>query len=609
MVTAIHKEQGLLFVAGDAQVAVWGLQNGIVGTRSGSTLDYDPTVWKQKTKYMASIEPMAVYENKKPRLLTCDQSTKTTRFFVQGSDDFTCDVYSASACMPGKLALENTNPGALLLVPGAEEVAVSVMHDDKVNCMTVSVTEEKKKTITEKVGSFPCTAKEQEVIQPERNDPYLITACDDGQIFMWDLEGADKGQIVQEMRSLQTFEMLFPPILMIVGMLQINSFAFTSPIPWPEPLHSFMYALHKIVLWDFAWLLSSGAKMGATKFWEEMVVVAFTIATFVIFALAGVPQKLDGQVRDSLSYARGKTKDGQPREKTGFGPLRLKAKLTRLLRNIVYLFMELTSTVFVAPICMKVAQATGCYRPFGTPWTDYLGNPNHRIRLSAVPEIKCMEGPHMILFIFLLIFFIPFVMTLIPFATCSGDARYVPTQAIWLSKGIKKTWHAAAHRKASSLHMGWLHLYPENAFVTLLSDLLAKVILPFIACQNTTRPIVQMVLLWAACVGIHVQALIWAPYIDRKFCCLVQDLKLFNAYTAFCGLIAAFGNNRKSLTSTVFWIIFMIVVLVLLVTQMLVIKRGHLKVRKLVPEKSSSDRKTVERPNDRLGVSMTDAKD
>jgi len=224
------------------------------------------------------------------------------------------------------------------------------------------------------------------------------------------------------------------------------------------------------------------------------------------------------------------------------------ARAIKFALDTTELIILLLSTVLVAPMINLCASSFHCIRD-GGDWTDALTfNQHDTIHMSGAPHIMCWKGDHLKLVTALIILVPMFLFVLIPFAVTAGHAEYVPRATlydpyIWREHNA---WRAAALRKATTLHLDFLHPNPEHAFRTLLSETIAKVLLPIFTVLTREQALLQMVLVSMIGIGMLVHSIRYPPFVERSFCLTVQYVKFFTAGTMLVGLFTVIYNQPQS---------------------------------------------------------------
>lgn len=137
-----------------------------------------------------------------------------------------------------------------------------------------------------------------------------------------------------------------------------------------------------------------------------------------------------------------------------------------------------------------------------------------------------------------------YIACLVPYAMVGGDAHYIPNGELFNTS----FWSKAAVRKATDLHLAFLHPEPIHAVITMQVDLFAKISLPVLTTLTAQKPRTQMILVTLIGLIMWVNSIIHAPYVERKFCVFVQNLKLFTLVAFLSGCFTVFLQDKASHT-------------------------------------------------------------
>jgi len=274
------------------------------------------------------------------------------------------------------------------------------------------------------------------------------------------------------------------------------------------------------------------------------------ISTFIAISFLGLGEFMDDMVAKCTNWKRFRS------EKNRAGPAHLVMKALSVVRGGIYGFMQLAATLLVVPIMKVAAKAFHC-----------LGDP---AVVHMAPTVHCWEGTHLKLVIALAILLPAFMYTLLPIAAVGGDSHYVPSSSLFQYQfwKPKNPWRLAAARKATTLYMDSLHLHPGHAFGWLSAELFGKIFIPVVATLAHSRPRLQMCLITAINIFVWVLSLRHAPYLDRKFCVVVQDFKLLICVSSATGIFTTLRNDTHSFLPVFILMGAFVLVLVLMVVQM-----------------------------------------
>eukprot|EP00932_Pfiesteria_piscicida_P008518 SRR837773.1896.p3 GENE.SRR837773.1896~~SRR837773.1896.p3 ORF type:complete len:164 (+),score=54.26 SRR837773.1896:531-1022(+) len=96
------------------------------------------------------------------------------------------------------------------------------------------------------------------------------------------------------------------------------------------------------------------------------------------------------------------------------------------------------------------------------------------------------------------------------------------------------------------MHLGFLHPTPSAAFLTLSVELFGKVFLPVITTWTTHLPLLQMSLVTVIGAKLWLVSILRAPYVDRKWTVLVQNLKLIIFMAMAVGAVTVYVDDPES---------------------------------------------------------------
>jgi len=544
----------LLFVEGGKYVAVWSLNKGRVGINCNGRLDYGKK-WEDARACFAQnaspcIPALGVYRQGEEAMagLDVDQS-ESTSFAIQVSGNFTCSMWNLEGVPSNRyLLLEPPEPANLLIMPGRETLLLDLQHPSKVCKMRV------KHDPDDACGAA------------------LLTACDNGTVFTWDLEGFDKGQIMSELRSLSAREIMWTPFMMLVSAAQVLSFTFGPSIEWRHELKRPVHVVHKIMLLDFEYSIDVDQEM---LFWGQTYGMMGVMCLFMFWAMTGAPQIVDGlsgMLQDTDMF------EG---EESKYGFCHLVVAGLQATKKFIFVVMQLFTTVLVAPSIMTMAKAVDCVSKHGG---NALETHLDHMVLEKAPSIQCYKGDHLRLTVLVVLVIIPYVVMLIPFASVQGDCNYMPRSTLY----SWRAWMPAARRKATNKNLGFLHQVPDRAFHNLVLETGQKIISPVIVSWMTAKPRTQMGLVSLVNIVIYALVLTWPPFIEEKFCVQVQHVKLLAVLVSLSGFVAACLNDPDSFIPVVLLAASLGVVIVAMVYSMLTVPARRPAVRVFTIEGDTS---------------------
>eukprot|EP00929_Paragymnodinium_shiwhaense_P088644 TRINITY_DN4894_c0_g1_i1.p1 TRINITY_DN4894_c0_g1~~TRINITY_DN4894_c0_g1_i1.p1 ORF type:complete len:1129 (-),score=170.42 TRINITY_DN4894_c0_g1_i1:178-3564(-) len=533
----------------ESWVAVWYVNDGRVldtlTKRERQRENWEKALKKYKEDERMAVKPITAYRfGCKTRLTAADKDPKATGFVVDMRGDFRATLWEFEGCSPGNLAMNAPTPATLLKMSGYQGKDMELDHKSKVTALDLKRTKE---------------------------GPWLLTACEDGTVLCWDLEGSDKGQVVAEVRSLSYSEIILPPVLRLITTFQVLSFAFGPRIPGVKP--EIRKDLHDCTTGDFAVPLVKAQFHveipNAAVFWVKTEVLRVIMLLFILFALSGAPELCTAALRNlemNESYKTETVKDHR------FGPMRFLHRLVRGMQGFINLFIKLCTTVLVVPIANALANAVDCTHD-DTGFNDYGRAPcflSGDCFLEKANTITCYRNEHLKLVLTMVVLVPMYFFLLVPYAVCSGDAKYVPRSTlydfnIWEEDNM---WRKAAVRKATSIYLGILHPDPKFAFATLLFELVFTTMLPVINILCSHFPKSQMVLLFLANVLAVLKSTFLPPFKSGRYNLIVRSLEVTILNASLCGLIMAFMDEDSNIPFYYFSASFMIV-LVMVVVQLL----------------------------------------
>lgn len=560
------REQAMVFLTGfemvpdplkpgeltkQGRVASWCLRDGILGVNQEHGVSFDAEhLGESSAAHKASsqkraaesamdvrptdLEPLCIYEQEGFDL-DIDKSGYSTSFATQlRNDRTTVDMWMLEAVPEHKLVVAPDGPQNLLLCPGSETTELQMSHCGPVLAMQVIDT---------------------------GKDSVLISGCEDGCAYMWDLGGADRGQIFAEARSLGAFELIYPPLNVIITAFQLFKFAFRPPSGDGTDDTKMATEMHHVALLKYFNFDCSRE----TLFLPELMVVCGFMAVFLLIALLGLDEFMDRVVARAYDLPMYKA------ERLSFAPAHLLVKLLSSVRNFTYLVMQLGSTVLVVPIVQIIAGAAHCSES-----ADYGG-----LVVSNAPHIQCLQHKHLQILAVLGALVPLYLFLLMPFAVVAGDALYVPSESMfeWRFWQEGHPWKKAAARKATTVHQAVWHLNPRYAFMTLLVELIGKIMMPIIATVAKSIPLLQMALIVTTNLGMWVSTMVYAPYVDRKFSVLLQDTRLTVFCASVAGLLTVAMNDEASKVPIIALSVLVGITCLVLVVQLFLIPSSKPKAR------------------------------
>merc|ERR1712032_369264 len=303
-------------------------------------------------------------------------------------------------------------------------------------------------------------------------------------------------------------------------------------------------------------------------FWIKSWTVVGLMSFFIIFAACDFPHWIDKAIRglQDFHHFRAETKRGAT---NGFSHLVL--KVLKAQKFMIYRLIEFVSTLLISTICLAVAQALDCNPGEGeletVKFVEKYGN-----------RIECYTGIHRALWLCLCPITLLYFFLLVPYATCAGDASYVPHSTLrdfrfWREESM---WKQAAKRKATDVNLGFLHPMPDNAFRTLAVDLFVKIALPIITTETHGYPEVFMVL--AVGVVQLYDVCMYQPYVEEKFSAVLICLKMASVSAMSTGLLTLYVNDRTSIVPMMVLVVLLLVILALFIYSMFKLSFRHARV-------------------------------
>eukprot|EP00931_Biecheleriopsis_adriatica_P101143 TRINITY_DN76351_c0_g1_i1.p1 TRINITY_DN76351_c0_g1~~TRINITY_DN76351_c0_g1_i1.p1 ORF type:complete len:989 (+),score=159.06 TRINITY_DN76351_c0_g1_i1:48-2969(+) len=527
----VNKFNGsLLFAATPSSVAVWFVDDGMV-TGTGS-LDRQERLagWRKALdKYKdkgIGIAPVSVY-GQSGQLLDIDQSGEDTVFAIGLNGDFTCSVWNLRGVDPQRLSVKPSSPASVLVKAGCEKIQLELLHPSQVcDCRVF----EDPEGDSDKAGTGGA------------GGPALVVGCKDGTVFVWDLEGSDKGQVYAQMRSLHLLDFL-PVVLLFIGFVQVLSYAFGPTIPWREEVKTPATKVKRWTLFDWSYELEISRE---AIFWPQIMCVMVLQLVCICFALLGAHQSLEELKRSIQNSAQYKS---ETKQASCCAPFHGMLRIVQGIHNLVKLISLAVSSVAVVPITQVIASAFDCVPDDLSHESESCVLNNITCHLASAPTVECYEGNHWRLVMMLSILTPVSLFLLIPFAACGGDIAYVPRETIYDFKFWREDsmWRSAAKRKATVLSLSFMHPYPENFFRSQLAELFIKIALPVIQTENTRYPFRQMLLVLVVSVLSAAGAIFYPPFLEPKYLAATQTLKVFTAIVMAIGLLTVYLHDPHSM--------------------------------------------------------------
>eukprot|EP00929_Paragymnodinium_shiwhaense_P036114 TRINITY_DN19403_c0_g1_i2.p1 TRINITY_DN19403_c0_g1~~TRINITY_DN19403_c0_g1_i2.p1 ORF type:complete len:1109 (+),score=182.23 TRINITY_DN19403_c0_g1_i2:90-3416(+) len=526
---------GLLFATGvegddsgdgDCWTGVWYINDGkVLGTVTDKEKDY---IWttaleEYKRDKTQTIKPITAYKSDRTSHTAVEKSGNAAGFVVDIRDDSQATLWDFEGCSPSLLAVSTPTPASLLMMSGQQTTRLEMVHKVKVTALDLA---------------------------RQSDGPQLLTACEDGTLFAWDLEGRDEGQVIAEVRSLSVFEIVMPPVLRFITTCQVLAFAFGPKIPGVP--NSLRVQIHGYATGDAVVpLMRADLHMqiaDETVFWVKAGFLRSVMSMFIALAMSGAPELCDvvlRQVEGSVGY-QNELEKGAEKGKL----VKPYHHLHRVIRGVavgVKFFMRLCTTVLAVPIANALADAADCIPQ----------NPEHRepcflsgaCHLEKAPGVICYRDEHMKMVFTMLVIVPLYFFLLVPYAVCNGDAKYVPRSTLydWKIWKDNNMWRKAAQRKATSINLGLLHPEPAHAFLTFLWELVFKTMLPVITTLCSHLPKTQAMFV-TILTGFHLtKTLVIPPFQSGRYTLVVQsfDYTILNA--SLCGLITCFMPDDSNI--------------------------------------------------------------
>jgi len=341
-----------------------------------------------------------------------------------------------------------------------------------------------------------------------------LVGCANGSILLWDLEGVNRGEVYAELRSLTRWEAFLPIALLLVSWMQATSFAFGPEVHWMDEVRLPANYTRRVVLGEIDLFIDIPK-------YQIFLPLAFTVLTIMVLFLLVVLCALPDHLNHLIYLTQSTRRYRREQSASGLRPMHRLKRLLDLVRSGGRLFLGLCATIWVSPMFKVLAQAVDC-----------VEEGDGKV-LHTAPRIRCFEGIHKVIAILIFAITPLYFAFLLPFVGVEGNAQYMKWKKLFFPLSY---WAQSAHRKATVQDLGPLHPNPDTIFKTLMIDLVAKVLLPIIETELTSRAILQQILICTVGLLVYVTSFLFPPKADRKFCCVVQGLRLFTLCAMLCGM-------------------------------------------------------------------------
>lgn len=378
----------------------------------------------------------------------------------------------------------------------------------------------------------PSVVTDFQVTEDDVEGPVLLSCCKNGTLYTWSLKKESQGEICGQMRSLTHFEIAKSPVLLMVTVVQLCSFAFGPATHWRKSIKTTVsYGAHVVFL---GFSINVNLQMSRSdKFRAEVVIAQLMMVTFLLCEVLGAYELLEAfqnRVKSSKSFKKAELQGVWNR-------MRMLRWVLNILQRLWYLVAIVSSTVGVAPIFKVCAQTLRCsYDELdGVHYLVVTGGKAVMCKMAfGMPVGLLWEGAEnwshepALCYALLLCYFIG----LLPFFAVGGDASYVQRDEIF----DPNQWQFNARRKATSLNLGVLHPKPQNIYRALLVEGVSKAVLPMISWL-ITHPLLQMSCSSALMAALFVESVRFPQYMDTRFTTIVQGCRCFILCTMLCGLV------------------------------------------------------------------------
>merc|ERR1711972_1270420 len=96
------------------------------------------------------------------------------------------------------------------------------------------------------------------------------------------------------------------------------------------------------------------------------------------------------------------------------------------------------------------------------------------------------------------------------------------------------------------MHSGVCHPDKDSVFLTSLFELAAKILLPVIVIETTSKPMFQTIAVAVVGLVLYIQCLYYPPLVDERWNVVVQGSKLFTFLAMLCGVLTV-AQSRELL--------------------------------------------------------------
>jgi len=156
-----------------------------------------------------------------------------------------------------------------------------------------------------------------------------------------------------------------------------------------------------------------------------------------------------------------------------------------------------------------------------------------RLMLNVAPEVQCFVGHHRDLVWIVALISPVFFFLLFPFAVVHGDSTYVQRSELLSIQA----WKNNAIRKATIFHLGPFHPMADNVFVSVCTELAAKITLPVVA-KLIHAPLPQMKVVTSIGVLLLVVTVWKKPMIESSGNAALIGLRSWTVCAMSCAILA-----------------------------------------------------------------------